>query len=173
MILDHWAVGNRVARREHVDMRAPIAGLFAWPPSSRALGGLDQGGAAERVTRRGVYAMAANHGLFGVVPALLTLFTLMLCIRGHIFAFDFHHAYWTAAHALLTGVSPYVSTHARAVTNNTAFIYPALAAILLTPLALLPHAVGDGLFTGLVIVAALGHCLAPTLRSSCFEGVNR
>ena len=106
--------------------------------------------------RRALYGMAASHSLFGVVPILFTAIIVLFCIHGHIFAFDFHYAYWPAGHHVLAGSTPYVSPGAAAVSNNTAFIYPALAAILLAPFALLPLGLADGLFTALVIASALG-----------------
>jgi hypothetical protein len=71
------------------------------------------------------------------------------------FAGDFHYAFWPAGRRVLHGLSPYLDPSSPTVAHAIAFVYPALAALLLVPLALIPHGLADGIFAGLQIVAAL------------------
>jgi alpha-1,2-mannosyltransferase len=94
---------------------------------------------------------AANATLAQVCVVLLTLGAAVLRFRSHAFAFDFDQAYWPAGHRVLQGESPYVDPAARAVLRDAAFVYPALAALVFAPFALLPHTVADVVFTALCV----------------------
>jgi hypothetical protein len=59
---------------------------------------------------------------------------------------DFHYAFWPAGQRVLHGLSPYVDPGAPVIKHAIAFVYPAVGALLLAPLALLPHAVADNAF---------------------------
>jgi hypothetical protein len=93
--------------------------------------------------------------VWGALPAALTAFTFASPARHVHFAGDFHYAFWPAAQRVLHGMSPYVDPSSPAVTHATAFVYPAVAAVLLAPFGLLPHGAGDITFAVLNIVAAL------------------
>src|SRR5712691_3434232 len=83
-------------------------------------------------------------------------------LRKHVLAFDFHHAYLPAAHAVLAGHSPYPAATVAALAPRTAFVYPPLTAFLAVPFTVLPPLVADALVTALavaciaVILALLG-----------------
>ena len=92
---------------------------------------------------RGVLPIALWAGL----PALLTVRTLLrLGVTHTQFAGDFHYAFWPAGQHVLHGLSPYVDPGAPVIKQAIAFVYPAVGALLLVPLALLPHAVADNAF---------------------------
>jgi alpha-1,2-mannosyltransferase len=101
-------------------------------------------------------SLALQHGLLAFVPLVLTGYLIYASVTLGNFAFDFHHAYWRAAHAVLDGRGPYIAPGDRAVTENVAFVYPAVGALLVAPFALLPHVAGDIAFTLLCFAAIFG-----------------
>jgi hypothetical protein len=93
---------------------------------------------------------------WGVLPVLFTARTVFRLGAQHTpLAGDFHYAFWPAGQRLLHGLSPYVDPGARAVSHAVAFVYPAVGALLLAPLALLPHGVADSVFAMLNLAAIL------------------
>jgi hypothetical protein len=94
--------------------------------------------------------------VWGVLPALLVAFTIFRPgTRSVHFAGDFHYAFWTAGRSVLHGLSPYANPSSPAVAHAVAFVYPALAAVLLAPFALIPHGAADMTFALLNLAAAL------------------
>ncbi len=91
---------------------------------------------------------------FGVWPCLLTVWFLAVAAQQHVFAIDFHHAFWPAGRAVLEGTSPYPPATEASLSTGTAFVYPAPMAYLMAPFALLPHALADIVFTLLLAGAA-------------------
>ena len=85
--------------------------------------------------------------VLGLVPVLSVPLLIVLLHHHHNFAFDFHGWYWIAGHRVLRGLSPY------ALPVDKAFNYPAIAALLFVPFALLPSAGADWVFTLLVLAA--------------------
>jgi alpha-1,2-mannosyltransferase len=109
-------------------------------------------------TRQEGLRRAAEHSLFGVVPVVATLALIVFQFRIHAVAIDFHVAYWPAADRLIHGLSPYVVTP-RQITGGTAFVYPALSALVFAPFALLSRGIAQVLYM-LVCIA----CVPATLR---------
>ncbi len=66
--------------------------------------------------------------------------------------FDFH-AFWGAGHAVLHGRSPYPPASAAVLAHETAFVYPAPAALLMVPFALLPFTVSATLFAFILVAS--------------------
>src|ERR1700730_13748804 len=94
--------------------------------------------------------------VWGLLPLTLIAFTVIGPEGGAIhFAGDFHYAFWPAGQRVLHGLSPYADPGSPTVAHAVAFVYPALAALLLAPLALIPHGVADLIFAGVEIAAAL------------------
>jgi hypothetical protein len=86
----------------------------------------------------------------------LTAFTALRSRGGRLsFAGDFHYAFWPAAQRVLHGLSPYVDPGSPSIGHAIAFVYPALAALLLAPFALIPHGLADAIFAGLEVAAVL------------------
>ena len=109
----------------------------AWPSSRRA---------------------AVEHALFALLPALVCGFVVYEMVRGNIVAIDFRDAYRAAGHRLLVGDGPYRWSQVQ-IQGGEVFVYPALAALMMVPFALLPAGLGALLFSGLCAAAA-----AATLR---------
>jgi hypothetical protein len=98
----------------------------------------------------------ASIAAWALIPVALTLFTLLRSRAGQVhFAGDFHYAFWPAGQHVLHGLSPYADPGSPTIAHAIAFVYPALAALLLAPLALIPHGSADVIFAGLQIAAAL------------------
>ena len=99
--------------------------------------------------------------LFGVLPALLVAAMVHAVATTGAHLSDFW-TFWDAGRAALHGRSPYPSLHAlphEAVEKTFApFVYPAPAAVVFAPFALLPYAVAKLLFLALNL-AALGLAL--------------
>ncbi len=93
------------------------------------------------------FAAAAEHLLLGVLPILTVPVVVLLTHSLHNFAVDFHSWYWPAGRRLLEGRSPYTLAPVQALN------YPAPAALLFVPFALLPHVIADWLFSALVLAA--------------------
>ncbi|MBD0328526.1 MAG: DUF2029 domain-containing protein [Thermoleophilia bacterium] len=91
---------------------------------------------------------------FAVLPVIVTGQVLVAAIRLDAFAVDFHHSFRPAAAAVLDGRSPYLDAGSE-LASGAAFVYPPVAAVVLTPFALVPAAAGDALFTALLVASAL------------------
>jgi hypothetical protein len=102
---------------------------------------------------------ALEHGLFGVVPVVASLALLVVQFNINAVALDFRVAYWPAASRVLHGLSPYAVTHEQ-IFAGTAFVYPALSAVMFTPFALISNGIAQVLFM-LVCVA----CVPAILRT--------
>jgi Glycosyltransferase family 87 len=92
---------------------------------------------------------ALRHSLL-VWPLAAMGWMILVASRSNSLAFDFHHAYLPAAHAVLAGHSPYPPVSTAAAFPRTAYIYPPLAAYLAAPFVLVPAIVADA------VVVALG-----------------
>lgn len=93
--------------------------------------------------------------LFVLAPTVLTVCLLVFLLAHQQFAFDFRREYWVAGWRLLHGGSPYHWTLAQ-IHQDTAFAYPAAAAALMTPLALLPLWVGSVLMSAACMASVSG-----------------
>lgn len=85
----------------------------------------------------------------------MTLVLFVSYLLRHEFAVDFQHQYWIVGHRLLTGGNPYSWSHAQIASGVGAFPYPALAALLFVPFALLPKLLAALLWVALSM-AGLG-----------------
>jgi hypothetical protein len=90
----------------------------------------------------------------GVLPVLFPTVVLIAAAQHKYIAVDFHTHFWPAAREVLHGVSPFPGPHDQITLGS--FIYPAFAAVVLVPFALLPRAVADPLFTVLLAAALFG-----------------
>lgn len=94
--------------------------------------------------------------VWAALPLALSAFAILRPgVRSVHFAGDFHYAFWPAAHDVLHGLSPYAAPGSPAVAHAVAFVYPALAALLLAPFALIAHGSADMIFALLNLAAAL------------------
>jgi alpha-1,2-mannosyltransferase len=108
--------------------------------------------------RRTDLTRAAERALLGVGPVVASLLLLAFQFKIHAVAVDFHSAYYPAASRLLHGASPYAVTRSQ-IAAGTAFVYPALSAVVFVPFAALGRGVGQMVYV-LVCVA----CVPATLR---------
>jgi alpha-1,2-mannosyltransferase len=109
--------------------------------------------------RRANFRRAAEHGLFGLVPVAATVALIAVQFHLHAVALDFHVAYWPAVHRLVDGLNPYSVTRGQ-VLGGAAFVYPALAAVLLAPFGLISNAIAQVVFMGLCLA-----CVPAILRT--------
>jgi hypothetical protein len=93
--------------------------------------------------------------LWAALPVLVALSRMLRIGTGQVLGGDFHYAFWPAGQRVLHGLSPYVDPGSPAIAHAVAFVYPALAALLLVPLGLIPHGSADVLFVSLNLGAAL------------------
>lgn len=106
--------------------------------------------AAESVSRvvpgeRRDHARAALNLAFAAPLVTLAGFIVFTAFSARWGAYDFHWTYYPAAHRLLAGTSPYAVSR-RAVGEGIAFVYPALSAIVLAPLALVGRSAADHIY---------------------------
>ena len=131
-------------------MRA--AGRGGLPSAVRAVRG-----AGVWADRRSIYAAALRQiaavVAFAVAPIALTAYAVA-SLAGEGLGLDFHLSFWPAGHRVLEGVTPYVEPTAPEVAQATAFVYPALGALLFVPFALLPAGLANGLFVALCLATA-------------------
>lgn len=111
--------------------------------------------------RKGGLLRAARRlgpvAVFGLLPALLVGAFLVHEATSVTFSlafFDFH-AFWNAGHAVLHGHSPYPPAKASVLAHERSFVYPAPAALLVAPLALLPLKVSGTIFAVGLVAAFL------------------
>lgn len=105
--------------------------------------------------RRSVWAAAAAHGALGVTPVIGTIILFRLYLTTSGLALDFEGGPWTAAHQILHGASPYIDASSPLVADGVPFVYPAAAAVLAVPFALLPQATAGFIFAVLCIGCVL------------------
>lgn len=98
---------------------------------------------------------ALEHLLLGALPLALTLGLVIAAAGSHWVAEDFSLAYYPAAFRLLHGGDPYAVTHAQLI-SGAAFVYPALSAVLIAPLALVSSGLADHLYVLLCIALVPG-----------------
>ena len=102
---------------------------------------------------------ALDIAAFAVMPAAF----LLGLVHWTMYAFDFA-AFWQAGRDVLDGVSPYAGEisaerfaaalrDTQEATNTFGFVYPAPAALAMTPLALLPLPVATGVFTAIILAS--------------------
>ncbi len=92
--------------------------------------------------------------MFGVLPLLLTVWVLHFVWARQYEGADFHRQFWVAGARVLQGLSPYTLTKAR-IAAGMAFPYPAGAALLFAPFALLARSPSGILFTALCFASPL------------------
>jgi hypothetical protein len=97
---------------------------------------------------------ALEHGVFVVIPALVTIFVLHFVWARQFEGADFHRQFWIAGQRVLQGLSPYTLTHSR-IAAGMAFPYPAGAALLFAPFALIARTPAGVLFTAICFGSAL------------------
>ena len=117
------------------------------------------------------FSRALQHGLFGFIPIMVTLFMLVYEIQHHAVATDFHLAYYPAIERLLHGGDPYSVTAAQ-LAAGTAYVYTPLAAITLIPFALLGRAAGGLVFSFVCIACALGTLRVLNVRDWRVYGIS-
>ena len=100
--------------------------------------------------RRAVWVTALSHFLFGVAPILLTSYLAISWSRTSVVGVDFNGWFWPAGRRLLEGASLYSSPW------TSAFSYPAPAALMFTPFALIRRPTADALFVAMSLFAVLG-----------------
>jgi glycosyl transferase family 87 len=100
---------------------------------------------------------AGSHSLL-IWPPVAVGWVIVVGLRAHAMAFDFHHAYLPAAHAVLAGHSPYPAATVAALSPRTAYVYPPLTAFLAAPFTVLPPLVADSIATALAVA-----CVVATL----------
>jgi alpha-1,2-mannosyltransferase len=93
--------------------------------------------------------------LLSAVPLMILAGLTVFEARSGLFALDFHNAFWPAANAVLHGNSPYPAAGDPLLAAGGAYVYPPAAAILMAPLALLPHGVADVVMWVTVLLAGL------------------
>lgn len=87
----------------------------------------------------------AGEVLLAVVALLSVPVVTVLTRPAHLFAIDFNGWFWPAGLRVLHGESPY------SLPVLQAFHYPAVGAFLFVPFSVLPRALGEWVFTGLVL----------------------
>jgi hypothetical protein len=97
---------------------------------------------------------AFDHALV-LLPLVVTVVYARYFWASHVGALDFRVAYWYAGHQVLHGLNPY-ATSPNQILTGVVFVYPALAAILFAPFALLPSGAAGVLFAALCIAATFG-----------------
>jgi hypothetical protein len=103
--------------------------------------------AVPEASRRAELARAAAPMLFGLIPAVVTVWLLELLLRRHNLAIDVTGWYWPGGERVLDGLSPY------SLPATSALNYPAVGAVLLVPLAILPRDVAAWTCTIVVILS--------------------
>ncbi len=99
--------------------------------------------------------MAIQHGVFAVAPVLVVLARLHIAVAAHALGVDFAHGPWVAGRRVLAGTTPWAPSYAAELRDGLTFVYPAAAAVLAVPFALLPRSLATDLFVVLSLVAVI------------------
>lgn len=110
---------------------------------------------AAQASRGRVRRRAAEHAVLGVIPAVITVWLLVYVTTTRFGAVDFRQDFWTVGWRMLHGGDPYTWTHAQ-IAAGASFPYPAPAALLFAPFALIPGQAAGVLFTLLCLTAVGG-----------------
>ncbi len=98
---------------------------------------------------------AIEHALLGLLPALVVGLAFYYAFSGGYAAGDFRHSFLVAGWRELNGGDPYHWTRAQ-FAAQLSFPYPALAVVLLEPLALLPGGAAGDVYLLLCLAAIVG-----------------
>ncbi len=120
---------------------------------------LDRGLRKPPAERRAEFRRAAERTGLAVVPVVVTLLRLAQLFKANAVAVDFHASYYPAAERLLDGANPYAVTH-HDIVAGTAFVYPALSALVFAPFALIDRGPAQVIYTLLCIA-----CVPAILRT--------
>jgi hypothetical protein len=96
-----------------------------------------------------------EFSLFVCLPLVFTAIAALIFGGSHLLGVNFHSEFWPAGSRVLHGQSPYVIGSTQ-IAAGTAFPYPATAALLFAPFALLPEGVGEAVFVVLCFGAVAG-----------------
>jgi hypothetical protein len=96
---------------------------------------------------------ALAHALLGLLPVLFTGFVVYRMYAHGNAAVDFQHSFWVAGWRTLHGLDPYSWTHPQ-ISGGVSFPYPALAAVVLAPFALLSSSSASIPVTAACVIAA-------------------
>jgi hypothetical protein len=94
--------------------------------------------------------------VLGLLPLALLVYAVVhsTAITSSADAYWDFHAFWNAGHDVLHGHSPYPPPSSAVLAHEKSFVYPAPAALLMVPFALLPFMVAATLFA-LILIAAV------------------
>jgi hypothetical protein len=96
---------------------------------------------------------ASAIALLGIAPLVVGAATLWLEGQRGVVAEDFRHAFLPAARAIVHGTAIYPDAHDAVVSAGAAYVYPAPAAVLVTPFTALPD--GIAVWVATVFMIAL------------------
>ena len=99
------------------------------------------------------YRRPLEIGIFGMLPVLITVWVLASVWANDFHGADFKLQFWVAGWKVLHGASPYAALNQRV--GNWPFPYPAAAALLFAPFAVLSQSAGADLYTALCIASPL------------------
>jgi alpha-1,2-mannosyltransferase len=94
---------------------------------------------------------AGTIACLGLGPLILGAVLISRMYHEDVVALDFHHAFYPASKAILEGVSPYPQPDDDVVAQGAAYVYPPLAALVLSPLTLLSGSAASTLMMALLI----------------------
>ena len=95
--------------------------------------------------------------LFAVLPAVVVVTMFVTALRSGPIALDFHHERYPEAREILAGHNPFPAKGTD-LTRGENYVWPPLAALLVSPLTLLPPTVAD-VAIGLLGLACIGAAL--------------
>lgn len=103
--------------------------------------------------RARVLRVAVSVGALIVLP--IAFYGAAFALTRKDLGFDLRHAYLPAARHVLHGLSPYASSGAQSLIDQTAYVYPPLLALVVSPLAVLPSGAAALVGATLFLVAVL------------------
>ena len=119
---------------------------------------------AERTARtlrrqgiRAAFERSFPYVLFGALPAVVAVTMFAIALRSGPLALDFHHELYPEAKEIIAGNNPFPAAGTD-LTRGENYVWPPLAALLVSPLTVLPPTVAD-VAIGLLGLACIGAAL--------------
>jgi hypothetical protein len=104
--------------------------------------------------------------LLTLAAVVWTYLWLRWSYDNEVFGFDFRGTLWDAGIAIREGRSPYPAPLVSEIEVGNPALYPPLLILLVTPLTILPWAVGFAIWTGILVAALAGTLYALEVRDS-------
>ena len=135
---------------ESAQQAEPVSDRSVSVPSTRGV----EGGTRRSQGIRAALERSLPYLLFAALPAVVAVTMFAIALRSGPLALDFHHELYPEAKEIIAGNNPFPA-EGTDLTRGENYVWPPLAALLVSPLTILPPTVAD-VAIGLLGLACIG-----------------